>query len=66
VKIKDRENHPYDLRKVFEKLPVYQLKMSLSKCAFGVTLRKVLSFMIHKEGIENEPDKVKDIIQTPP
>ncbi|KAL0462151.1 UNVERIFIED_CONTAM: Transposon Tf2-12 polyprotein [Sesamum latifolium] len=34
VKSKKREDHLYDLRKVFERLRRYQLKMNPSKCAF--------------------------------
>ncbi|KAL0413461.1 UNVERIFIED_CONTAM: Transposon Tf2-12 polyprotein [Sesamum radiatum] len=37
VNSKKREDHLYDLRKVFERLRRYQLKMNPSKCAFGVT-----------------------------
>ena len=36
VKTKDRENHPHDLRKVFEKLRQHQLKMNpLKMCIWG-------------------------------
>jgi len=46
VKIKDRENHPHDLRKVFKKLRQNQLKMNPLKCAFGATSGKFLGFII--------------------
>ena len=36
VKTKNSGNHPHDLRKVFEKLCMHQLKMNPLKCAFGV------------------------------
>ncbi|KAL0434372.1 UNVERIFIED_CONTAM: Polyprotein P3 [Sesamum latifolium] len=42
VKSKKREDHLYDLRKVFERLRRYQLKMNPSKCAFGVTSESFL------------------------
>ena len=42
---------------------MHQLKM---KCAFGVTSRKFLGFVVRKDGIEIDPDKVKAIIQMPP
>jgi len=48
VKTKDRENHPHDLRKVFEKLHQHQLKMNPLKCAFGVTSGKFLGFVVRK------------------
>ena len=44
VKTKDRENHPHDLRSVFERLRMHQLKMNPLKCAFGVTSGKFLGF----------------------
>ena len=66
VKTKDRENHSHDLRKVFEKLRQHQLKMNPLKCAFGVTSGKFLGFVVRKEGIEIDLDKVKAIIQIPP
>jgi len=66
VKTKDGENHLHDLRKIFEKLRQHQLKMNPLKCAFGVTARKFLSFVVRKEGIEIDPDKVKAIIQMRP
>jgi len=62
VKTKDRGDHLHDLRKVFENLPVQQLKMNPIECAFGVTSGNFLSFVVRKEGIEIDPDKVEDII----
>ena len=46
VKTKKRENHLNDLRKVFDRLRKYQLKMNPLKCAFGVTSRKFLEFVV--------------------
>jgi len=66
VKTKNRGNHPHDLRKVFEKLRMHQLEMNPLKCALRVTLGKFLGFVVRKEGIEIDPDKVKSIIQMPP
>jgi len=65
VKTKVRENHPHDLRKVFEKLCMHKLKMNPLKCAFGVT-SEFLGFVIRKEEIEINPNKVKAIIKMPP
>ena len=66
VKTKERENHPHDLRKVFEKLSMHHLKMNPLKCAFGITSGKFLGFIVREDGIENDPNKVKVIIQMPP
>jgi len=66
VKTKDRENHPHDLKRVFERLRMHQLKMSSLKCIFWVTLGKFLGFIVCKDSIEIDPDKVKAIIQMSP
>ncbi|KAL0284683.1 UNVERIFIED_CONTAM: hypothetical protein Scaly_2841600 [Sesamum calycinum] len=50
VKSKKRQNHFHDLRKVFERLRRYQLKMNPSKCAFGVTFGKFLRFIVRQRG----------------
>ncbi|KAL0449199.1 UNVERIFIED_CONTAM: Polyprotein P3 [Sesamum latifolium] len=42
VKSKKREDHLYDLRKVFERLRRYQLKMNPSKCAFSLPPKNFL------------------------
>ncbi|KAL0431129.1 UNVERIFIED_CONTAM: Polyprotein P3 [Sesamum radiatum] len=46
VKSKKREDQLYDLRKAFERLRIYQLKMNPSKYTFGVTSEKFLGFII--------------------
>ncbi|KAL0453889.1 UNVERIFIED_CONTAM: Polyprotein P3 [Sesamum latifolium] len=63
VKSKKREDHLYDLRKVFERLRRYQLKMNPSKCAFGVTSRKFLGFFVRQQGIEIEQAKIDAILR---
>ncbi|KAL0327107.1 UNVERIFIED_CONTAM: Pro-Pol polyprotein [Sesamum angustifolium] len=65
VKSKKRENHFHDLRKVFERLRRYQLKMNPSKCALGVTSRKFLGFIVRQRVIEIEQAKVDAILRMP-
>ncbi|KAL0412999.1 UNVERIFIED_CONTAM: Transposon Tf2-12 polyprotein [Sesamum radiatum] len=65
VKSKKREDHLYDLRKVFERLKRYQLKMNPSKCAFGVTSGKFLGFIVRQRGIEIEQAKIDAILRMP-
>ncbi|KAL0308879.1 UNVERIFIED_CONTAM: Transposon Tf2-12 polyprotein [Sesamum radiatum] len=65
VKSKKRENHFHDLRKVFERLRRYQLKMNPSKCAFGVTSEKFLGFIVRQRGIEIEQAKIDAILRMP-
>ncbi|KAL0294377.1 UNVERIFIED_CONTAM: Transposon Tf2-12 polyprotein [Sesamum calycinum] len=63
VKSKKLENHFRNLRKVFEGLRRYQLKMNPSKCAFGVTSGKFLGFFIRQRGIEIEQAKIDSILR---
>ncbi|KAL0411800.1 UNVERIFIED_CONTAM: Transposon Tf2-12 polyprotein [Sesamum latifolium] len=63
VKSKKREDHLYDLRKVFERLRRYQLKMNPSKCAFGVTSGKFLGFIVRQRDIEIEQAKIDAILE---
>ncbi|KAL0305266.1 UNVERIFIED_CONTAM: Polyprotein P3 [Sesamum calycinum] len=65
VKSKKRENHFHDLRKVFERLRRYQLKMNPSKCAFGVTSEKFLRFIVRQRGIEIDQAKIDVILRMP-
>ena len=43
------------------------MKLNLSKCAFKVTVGKFLGFMVFQKGIEDNPNKIRAIIEmTPP
>ena len=46
VKSRKREDHLRDLRRVFDKLRRYQLKMNPLKCAFSVISGKFLGFFV--------------------
>jgi hypothetical protein len=50
-----------DLRKAFDKMRRYGLKMNPRKCAFGVSAGKFLGFIIYEHGIEIGPDRIKSI-----
>jgi hypothetical protein len=53
-----------DLRLAFERKHHYGLKMNPLKCAFCVSARKFLGFIIHDKGIEIDPkriDKIKGV-----
>ncbi|KAL0445388.1 UNVERIFIED_CONTAM: hypothetical protein Slati_2261500 [Sesamum latifolium] len=63
VKSKKREDHLYELRKVFERLRRYQLKMYPSKCAFGVTSGIFLGFIVRQRGVEIEQAKIDAILR---
>jgi hypothetical protein len=54
-------SHVADLRKAFDKMCRYGLKMNPRKCAFGASAGKFLGFVIHEHGIEIDPDRIKSI-----
>jgi hypothetical protein len=61
VKSAEFSSHVADLRKAFDKMRRYGLKMNPRKCAFGVSAGKFLGFIIHEHGIELDPDRIKSI-----
>nr|XP_027127753.1 uncharacterized protein LOC113743866 [Coffea arabica] len=50
-----------DLKKLFERLRRYNLKLNPAKCAFGAPVGKLLGFIVSKKGIEIDPAKIKAI-----
>ena len=55
-----------NLRKLFERLRKFQLKLNPAKCTFRATSGKLLGFVVSKKGIEIDPDKVWAIQDLPP
>jgi len=49
------------LRKLFERLREFQLRLNPVKCLVRVKTRKLLDFMVSSQGIEVDLDKVKEI-----
>ncbi|XP_070002068.1 uncharacterized mitochondrial protein AtMg00860-like [Nicotiana sylvestris] len=66
IKSKKATNLMDDLRKFFNRLRRYNLKLNPAKCAFGVPSRKLLGFIVRGRGIELDPLKVKAIQELPP
>ena len=52
VKSKDREGHIANLRKLFERIKEYRLRLNPQKCTFGVTTGNLLGFMLSDKRIE--------------
>jgi hypothetical protein len=61
VKSAEFSSHIADLRKAFDKMRRYGLKMNPRKCAFVVSASKFLGFVIHEHCIEIDPDRIKSI-----
>jgi len=66
VKAKEREGHLPALRKFFERIRKYRMRLNPQKCTFGVTAGKMLGFMITTRGIEVDPSKIKAILEMAP
>ena len=66
VKSKDRGSHTINLRKFFERIKEYRLRLNPQKCTFRVTIEKLLGFLMSDRGIEVDPSKVKAILEMPP
>ena len=60
-KSQGEDDHVVNLRKLFERLRKFQLKLNPAKYTFGATSRKLLGFVISKKGIKIDPDKVRTI-----
>jgi hypothetical protein len=61
VKSAKFSSHIADLRRAFDKMCRYGLRMNPRKCDFGVSAGKFLGFIIHEHGIEIDPDRIKSI-----
>ena len=66
VKSKEREGHIINLRKFFERINEYRLRLNPQKCTFGVTVGKLLGFLMSDRGIKVDPSKIKAILEMPP
>uniref|UniRef100_A0A2N9HFP0 Uncharacterized protein n=1 Tax=Fagus sylvatica TaxID=28930 RepID=A0A2N9HFP0_FAGSY len=65
AKSRTTQDHLTDLRKLFQRLKKYQLRLNPNKCAFGVTSGKLLGFIVSGKGIEIDPAKVQAIRSMP-
>ena len=63
VKSREEEGHLDDLKETFDTLKEDNIKLNLTKCAFGVSSGKFLGFMVSQRGIEANPEKVKAILE---
>ena len=52
IKSKEEEDHLNDLKEMFNTLRQYSMKLNPYKCAFGISSRKFLGFVVSQRGIE--------------
>ncbi|RDY07599.1 Retrovirus-related Pol polyprotein from transposon 17.6, partial [Mucuna pruriens] len=65
AKSKTPGQHINDLRKLFERLRKYQLRLNPAKCTFRVGMGKLLGFIVNERGIKLDPEQVKAIRDMP-
>ena len=54
------------MRKFFERIKEYKLRLNPQKCTFEVTTEKLLGFLVNDRGIEVDSSKIKAILEMPP
>ena len=60
------ELHITHLAEAFQVLRSYNMELNPAKCAFGVSARKFLGFIVNNRGIEANPDKIKAVLDMQP
>jgi len=63
AKFELENDHIVNLRKLFERLRKFKLRLNPAKCTFGVKSRKLLGFIVSEKGIEVDPYKVRAIME---
>ena len=62
---KNEEDNLHHLQQVFDRLRQVGLKLKPTKCAFGLPEVKLLGYVLSKDGIQTDPDKVTAIANLP-
>ena len=66
VKSIKAELHVDHLDESFQVLKDYKMKLNPTKCAFGVSVRKFLGFIVNSRGIDANPNKIKVVLDMRP
>ena len=66
VKSVKAELHIAHLAESFHVVKNYNMKLNPTKCAFGVSAEKFLGFIVNNRGIEENPDKIKAMLDMQP
>ena len=61
AKFEEEESHVQILKKLFERLRKYKLRLNNAKCSFRLKSGKLLGFVVSDKGIKVDPDEVKAI-----
>ena len=65
VKSRDRADHLASLRRFFERIRRFRLRLNPKKYTFGVTSGKLLRHIVSERGIEVNPKKIRAIFDMP-
>ena len=60
------EEHEQHLKEVFDRLRQYKLSLKKSKCKFGMSEVKLLGYIVSKDGLRANPEKVEAIKKMSP
>ena len=63
VKSPTIDQHITELADTFASIRLYNMKMNLEKCTFGVEVGKFLGFMVSQRRIEINPEKIQVILE---
>ena len=66
VKSTTAELHITHMSEAFQILREYNMKLNPAKCAFGMSAEKFLGFIVNYQGIEENPNKIKVVLDMPP
>eukprot|EP00253_Pinus_taeda_P017498 PITA_17498 len=62
---KERSNHLHDLNQIFQRCKKYGISLNPKKSFFALDQGKLLGFIVSKEGIYIDPDRIKEIFEIP-
>ena len=65
AKSRDRVDHLAALKRFFERIRQFKLRLNHKKCTFGMTSGKMLGYMVNERGIEVDLDKIRAILDIP-
>lgn len=60
-----KEGHLEIVNKIFTRLEIFNFKLNLKKCVFGVTSTKLLGYIVSEKGIKVDLAKVNVIMEMP-
>ncbi|XP_039165195.1 uncharacterized protein LOC120291608 [Eucalyptus grandis] len=66
AKTRPRKSHVETLKKLFDRLREFKLRLNPTKCVFEAASGKLLGFMVSSKGIEIDPSKAKAICELQP